>query len=370
MKTLTTTQTKKPLGNAGRLIAVFAVAMTMVGCQKELTTPVMNTTNNVTVTAPVVVNIQNFRANTTEINLLQGNENIKALGLQWNANTNNGVTYTLEAALLGANNEEFIELTKTDLLNVDITVKDLNKMACQLIPAGQTGMVDLRIRANAGNAAPVYGNPIALKVTTYLPYTEYDLANTFHVIGNFENWNFGNATHLINIHNDGQYEGIVNFDYQYPQFLFVKDEKWNLANTYTNIGDNKIGFGGNYFNAKTGAGIYFLAINTNTNKFIQEKIMTMGLNGTAVKGADATMTLNTDEMTWTTQTTLNAGDFRIRANNANVVTYGKTIVNGYMVPDAAGKDFHIEKAGTYTVTINLRLAGNYQVTVVRNNNVK
>lgn len=373
MKTLNITPKMRTGLTGGKWFLAFVLMTTLFACQKELVTPLpekMMATPTVT-TLPFTV--QNFQVNTTDLTLLQGNEQIKALGIQWKAAGNNtGVVYTLEAALTGNNTEDFIAIANTEMEGLDITVGAMNKMMCQLVPAGQTAMIDLRIRANAGNNAPVYGNAVALKVTTYLPYNEYDALNTLHVIGNFQNWVFGNATHLVNTQYDGIYEGFVNMDYQYPQFLMVRDEVWNLAHVFTNIGNGMFGFGGAYFNVKTGKGVYYLNANTNTNKWNLVKINTLGLYGTAVKNTtDPVMVADPENMVYTVQTYMENGNFRIRANNENNLKIGKTMVDGYQVPDVDGTDFTIEKAGYYTVTANLRLAGNYQITVTKtipNNN--
>ena len=78
------------------------------------------------------------------------------------------------------------------------------------------------------------------------------------------------------------------------------------------------------------------------------------------------MTYDPANLTWTINADLVPGNFRIRANNNDAINFGKTMVNGYLVPDHNGADFTITNAGNYHIVLNLQLAGNYTCTVVKN----
>ena len=362
MKTLNTPTAKRNLPGAGRFFVTAMVAITLFGCQKEMVTPI----NAPAVAAPAAINMGNLQVADTKVVLLQGNDNLKATTLRWGAAAN--ATYTVEAAAYGANFADLVELGTTDQAGMDINVKDLNKAALLMVPAGTNGTIELRVRANAGKADRAYTAPVALQVTTYQPYTEYQLPNLMNVPGTYNDWNVKCAPKIVNTRNDGEFEGFINFTDNYTQFLIVKDVTWNPLNTYYNIGNEKLGFKGNIFNNYGGAGAYQIKVNTNTNIWACTKIATMGLNGTAVKGntdKDPEMVFDAATMTWTLTTELAAGNFRIRANNNNAVTYGKNMVNGYLVPDTKGTDFTVTNAGIYKIVLNLKIAGNYTCTVVR-----
>jgi hypothetical protein len=364
MKTLNTPTAKRNHPQAGRLFFTAIVALFLFGCQKEMVNPV--NAPAILVTAPI--NMGNLQVADTKVVLLQGNENLKATTLRWEASAN--TSYTIEAAPYGANFTDMVELGTTDQTKIDLTVKDLNKAALLMVAAGTNGMIELRVKANMGKNDPAYTAPVALQVTTYQPYKEYELPNLMHVPGTYNDWNISCASKIVNTHNDGEYEGFINFTNNYTQFLLVKDVSWNPLTTYYNIGNDKLGFKGAIFNNYGGTGIYQIKVNTNTNNWYCNKISSFGLHGSAVKTnteKDPEMSYDAANITWTATTELSAGNFRIRANNNDAVNYGKTMVNGYLVPDAKGADFTIANAGTYKIVLNLKLAGNYTCTVVRVN---
>lgn len=365
MKTLTTYTGKRNQGFAGKCFLAVMVAFTLFACQKDVVNPTANTTP-VVAAAPLAIGA--LKINETNITLLQGNENQRALTLRWEpAPGVLGATYTVEAALEGTDFTGFTEIGTTTQNGIDLTVKEANRQICKLVPAGTTATVNLRVRANRGAETPVYTGAGAVKITTYLNFIEYGATQLMHIPGNFENWDVAAAPHIVTPDNNGEFEGFVQFTNPFTQFLMVKAEKWDDLKTYYNIGAGKFGFGGNIFNINNGAGIYQIKANTNNNTWACTKINTMGIYGTATgtNGTDAEMTFNAQEQTWTINLELGKGNFRIRANNANTINFGKTWVNGYMVPDAKGDNFQIETPGFYTITLNLRLAGNYACTVAK-----
>lgn len=364
MKSLIAPTENKNLAETGRIFLAGMIAFTLLACQKEMPNP-MNT--NATAVAAASARFGSFLIADSRITLLQGNENLRATTFCWAAAGN--TTYTVEAAPYGDNFADMIELATTDQAGMDISVKDLNRVACQLIPAGQTGLIELRVRANTGKSDHIYSNATALQLTTYQQYTEYALPHYMHIPGNFQDWNMTDAPHIVNTNNDGAYEGYINFTNAYPQFLMVKDVAWNPLHTYYYIGNNKFGFNGTMFSIFGGAGVYQLKANTNTNTWTYNKINAWGIHGTAVKGNfanDPEMVYDEATMAWTINTELTAGNFRIRANNNDAISFGKTMADGYIVPDYKGADFIITNPGTYKIVLNLKLAGNYTCTVVRN----
>lgn len=366
MKLLLITPAKRNLPPVGKFILICMVSLFLFACQKE----VVN--SETTIAANATNSIKNFQVSESGVKLLQGNENMSAIYLRWEAGTpNTSATFTIEAALSGANFADIIELGTTDQKNITLSVKDFNHQMCRLIPTGATGTIELRIKAVFGKEVPAYSNPVALRVTTYQHFTEYDKTQIMYIPGNFQNWDVASAPKIITTENNGEYEGFVNFTNTYAQFLLVKAEKWDPVKTYTYIGAGKFGFGGSVFSIFGGTGIYLMKANTNTNTWNYTKINTWGINGTAVaaKGtADPEMTYDATTKNWTINIDLVKGDFRIRANNTNAISFGNTVKHDCLVPDNKGENFIIEKPGHYNITINLSLAGNYTCNVIKNVN--
>ncbi|MDP1764257.1 MAG: SusE domain-containing protein [Sediminibacterium sp.] len=363
MKLLLITPVKRNLPPVGKFILICMVSLFLFACQKEVV-------NSETIIAASATNsVKNFQVSESGVKLLQGNENMSAIYLRWEAGTpNTYATFTIEAALSGANFSDIIELGTTDQKNITLSVKDFNHQMCRLIPTGATGTIELRIKAVFGKEVPAYSNAVALRVTTYQHFTEYNKTQIMYIPGNFQNWDVASAPKIITTENNGEYEGYVNFTNTYAQFLLVKSEKWDPVKTYTYIGAGKFGFGGSVFSIFGGAGIYLMKASTNTNTWNYTKINTWGINGTAVaaKGTtDPEMSYDAVTKTWNIQLDLVKGDFRIRANNTNAISYGNTVKDGYSVPDNKGENFIIEKAGHYNISLNLTLAGNYTCNLIK-----
>ena len=151
----------------------------------------------------------------------------------------------------------------------------------------------------------------------------------------------------------------------------VKGSQWETKNTYTNIGDNKFGFGGSMLSIFGGAGVYLFRASTNTNKWSYTKINSWGLKGTAVSainGADPEMTGEAASVSWSITTNLVKGSFRFRANNNNAISFGHKNCDDPGVPSYEGDDIVITSPGNYTIKLQLLLAGNYLYSIQKNNN--
>jgi hypothetical protein len=332
-----------------------------VACQKEMVVP-GTATNTAIPTA-----IKNLQVNKNTLTLLEGNADATAIQMTWDAVNVPGVVYIAEAGIAGTGFDQKVELGTTDQPAVRFTVKELNNYLRQLIYANNTARVELRVRAQmpAEKAADIFTAPIAVEATTYLPYTEYVAPRMFRVPGNYQNWKLADAPKIVDADNDGVYEGYINFNTAYPQFLLVKGDQWLTYNTYYYIGKDKFGFGGTMMAVFNGAGAYRMTANTNTNTWACTKINNWALTGTAVCG-EATMQPDADPLTWVIKTKLNAGVFRFKANDTDAIVMGQdpAAING--VPAYNGADIIIKKAGTYTIKLDLRLAGNYGYCVQMN----
>jgi len=344
-----------------RLIVVLLVSLFFVACTKQAVSP-----GNDTDTA-----ISNFHLSESKVVLLQGNADRVAISFHWDGAVNSNTIYTLEAAVGGSLFAEPFDIISTNQNVVGFLVKDFNTLMCKLLYANNTGMVEFRIKMDHLDAkgASQYSIPVALNVTTYFPYTEYDESKIFRVPGNYENWVIATAPKIVSSAGNGEYEGYINFTIQSPQVLLLKGSDWNPNITYTYIGANKFGFGGSMLCISGGAGVYLFKASTNTNIFSYTKINNWGVTGTAVPGSnqvDPVMQKGDDALSWSITTNLVKGSFRIRANNDNTISFGHKACDDTGVPSYDGDNIEIKTPGNYTIKLNLQLSGNYAYSIQKN----
>ena len=361
----------------GSFLFVLLVTLFFTSCTKEIAfredafstqdfmKPNSGTTN--------INNVSNFHVSASKLVLLQDNASLQAISFSWNAIAGKGIQYTVEAAVRGTSFEEPVTLGSTDDASLGFCVQKFNSLICQILYANNTGMVDIRVKANWPelNKNALYSDAVALEVTTYQNYTDYDDPNVFRLPGNYQNWKLATAPKVVPTAIAGEYEGYINFTNQYPQILMVKGSQWETKNTYTNIGDNKFGFGGSMISVFGGAGVYLFRASSNTNKWSYTKINSWDLNGTAVpaiNGADPVMTGEAASVSWSITTNLAKGSFRFRANNNNAISFGHKNSDDPGVPSYEGDNIVITSPGNYTIKLQLLLAGNYLYSIQKNRN--
>lgn len=343
-----------------KLWPAFIIFVLAVGCRKEAFGPSENSPARIT----------DFTVTQSRLTLLQGNTGHPALTLNWQVQGQDKLnTYTIEVDQDGNGFEDKLEIGTTDQSRLDLTVDELNRQICKLIPPGTSAKIAIRVRANPNHsaAAPVYSDAAAVWISTYQEYREYNYPQYMKIPGNYQSWVLSCAPQIVSENNNGEYEGYVRFTNAYPQFLMVKGNQWTQQNTFEYIGSNKFGFGGSVFSIFGGPGIYLLKASTQTNTWSYKKINNWALHGNAVAAGntDPQMTFDNATQTWSVTASLQKGEFRILANNDEANSLGQKIVNGYMVPAASGNNFVIEKAGTFFIKLGLLSAGNYSCSVVR-----
>ncbi len=364
MKKLITTQTKR---GASLIVAGFVV-LSMVACSKQVDQPAQISQPTAAIEIRTVNSLQ---LNASELTLLQGNVDKPAVTANWLPGTAGaGARYTLEVALDGTNFADPYVLATTDMNNLTIATGSLNQKLCQMVLPGNKARFDVRVKAELPNAVQ-YSNPVAIDITTFQHYIEYKYPQFIKVPGNYQGWNLANAPQLVSAENNGVYTGYINFTNAYPQLLLVKGTEYSKINTYSFIGRDKIGFGGTILSVFGGAGIYRVKVNLNDNSWSYTKVNVMGLHGTAVMTGgenDAVMNFDQSSQTYQVNIDLQKGNFRFRLNNQDEGSLGKEVADGYEKPAENGANFSIDKPGNYTLTLNLRAAGNYLSSVVKNVN--
>jgi len=331
----------------GRKVIMLSVAsLLFFACTKDMAEPVSAHTSS-----PVY--FSGFQLSASKLVLLQGNENNKALTLEWKINADHlgsSINYTIEAAARGTQFADPVVLGSTDRISVSLSVKEFNKKIRKVIGTGKASMVDLRIRAERNNTKEtVYSDAMALEVTPYQPLIDYDDSRSMRIPGNFQNWVLSVAPKIVTSGKAGEYEGYINFTTPYPQFLMIKSAtNWDIKATYQNIGDNKIGFGGTIFSVSGGAGVYRMKANMVNNTWSCTKINSWGLTGTAVSAdpnAEVTMIDDSETISWSITSNLAKGDFNFRANKNNDINLVHNPMDETGVPDYNAEKIHINMAG-------------------------
>ena len=358
---------KSNLQMFARLVMISLFLLLLISCRKDAINY-----EPVTEIGP----IKNFRISASKLVLLQGNAAYTALSLKWELSgevAKGNIKYTIESAIDGSNFADPVDLGSTDQHTIRLTVKECNRQILNLINAGSTGIIAIRIRAesNYSKLPVVYSEAIALEVTPYQYFKVYEDSQIMKIPGNYQNWNLLIAPSIISANNTGEYEGYIKFANPYAQFLFVKGTKWDPRLTYTHIGANKFGFGGTMLSIFGGAGVYLLRANINTNTWGYTKINSWGLHGAAIANTsnvnqDKMMVYDESNLSWVITANLIPGDFRFRANNANDINFGHNCTEEIGVPNYNGENIHIAKPGIYTISLHLQSAGNYAYTIKKN----
>lgn len=367
------TQSKQAPGKT--ICFLIGVAfLLLTACQKQVESPdaiVPHTEIKVGETS-----IADFRASVQAVVLQQSSSENNAISFSWTPLPgNNPLRYTIEAGAVQSHFSEPIELGSSSYATIGFLVKELNQKMSRLVPTGKSTKVEIRVKATdlyGDHDVLVYSEALSLDITTYQPITEYAYPQYIKLPGNYQEWELSNAPQIVSVKNDGEYEGYINFTRQNPQFMFVKGCKWEITNTFTNLGANKFGFGGTLFSLTGNAGSYFVKASTNKNTWNCTRINKWGIHGTAVTCAgetDPVMTYDAASGKYMITLALQAGEFRFRANDDDALTLGKEIKNGYDTPSAIGKNFTVTTPGYYTIYLNLCSAGNYGCALIKEFNV-
>ncbi len=346
-----------------RAVLVGLTGMFLVACQKQI--PVSDNS----------LSIGTLRLSTSKVVLLQGNQNNNAFTMEWEIggnNSRNGINFIIEACVKGTHFDNIIELGATTNHKFMITIKELNSKLLSFLTAGEEAEIAIRVKSEQliGNNSVIYSDPISLTVKPFQFLCPFDESRVIRIPGNYQNWSLSTAPFIQSAKQNGEFEGYLNFSDPFTQFLMVKGSQWEPNLTYSYIGSNKFGFGGTVLSVFGGKGIYLLQANTNSNTWHYTKIESWGLHGTAVydvNNGNKDQLLNYDfsKNTWRIVTELAAGNFRIRANNNDAISFGQSKNGEPGVPDYDGTDIKITKAGMYMVTLKLDSPGNYYYAVQR-----
>ncbi|TWV98789.1 SusE domain-containing protein [Chitinophaga pinensis] len=305
-----------------------------------------------------------FSATATELVFSADKAAENAVTYTWTASQDWGyravVNYALEVAEKGNGFRNASEIfSANNGLTKTFTVAQLNQAINNMgLAAGREHELVIRVRAAVDTVGDkVYSDSVLLTVT---PYYVPKIYPAIYVPGGYQGWSFDNdgLGILASVNNDKKYEGYLNFPDANTEFKITPAKSWDL--NYGDAGGGSlVSNGGNIKAAE--AGYYRLTVDLNALSFAVSRT-TWSITGSAAGGADKAMTFNATTKKWSISTTLAAGSFYFRANNANTISLSDDDNNGVLSPGAAGV-INITTAGTYTITMDLSNPGNYIYTL-------
>jgi hypothetical protein len=354
---------------AARTMLIVLVSISLFSCQKTMDVP-----NDHALTAIGGVQPLSLQLSVSRLVLLQGNEDKTAFTMSWTGGTGRPGeqgSYIVEAAVRGTGFAEPVVVGSSVTSSINFNVRDFNRDMRRILEQDKASMIDLRVKAisPAPVKTTVYSDVIALEVTPYHEHISYEPMQVIRIPGNYQSWVIPCAPKVISPARNGEYEGYIDFNHPYAQFLMVKGAiDWDPKVTYNYIGNNKFGFGGSVFSIFGGAGVYQFKVNTNTNTWSYTKINKWEIKGTALGSQTTALEMKRDEegITYRVTTDLQKGSFRINANGADAIGFGHNATDPVGVPSYNGETINISSAGNYTISLSLTEAGNYSYTVQRN----
>jgi hypothetical protein len=269
------------------------------------------------------------------------------------------VSYTLQMDVAGNNFKAPKEVSMAALLTKTFTVAEINSLVNQLkVTPGTNAKVEIRTKASISDKHPAaYSNVIALTVNPYQIIIDYP---SLYVPGAYQNWTPATAAKISSVKDDKSYEGYVYFGDAATEFKFTSAPNWDNVNYGTPSANKLIAGGGDNLKV-TGAGYYQLKANTTDLTYSAVKT-TWAITGTATGGTETAMTYDITAKIWTVTKALSAGTLKFRANGSDDINFGSsTTADGTLV--AGGTAIPVTAAGTYKITFNVSIPGNYVYTI-------
>ena len=200
--------------------------------------------------------------------------------------------------------------------------------------------------------------PYTLKINMEEMTYEYTIAiNQLYTPGNSNGWNQG-ASQILTTNDFITYTGVAHLN---GEFKFSSQPNWDGIN-YGNSGEEgKLSTDGGAGNLNAPAdGLYWCSVNLPSLTYELSPITALGLigdfNGWA---SDVDLTPSTDFLVWTGTVTLDAGTFKVRANDDWDIDFGGTLDNIV----SKGANIVSPGVGTYNVTLDFS-AVPYTMTLV------
>ncbi len=191
-----------------------------------------------------------------------------------------------------------------------------------------------------------------------------EMSLELYVPGGHQGWDPGSAPSLYNRNFDFKYDGFVYFGEDNTEFKFTSQPNWDGPN-YGDGGDGTLSTDGGAGNLKVSeAGMYRIIVDLSGSPVYSMVKTVWGLIGDATEGGwenSTPMTYDPEAGLWSVTTTLDAGSFKFRANDAWDINIGGDINN----LSYDGDNISVTEAGTYTVTLDLSDSKQFKGTIVK-----
>ncbi|MEJ7682570.1 MAG: SusE domain-containing protein [Segetibacter sp.] len=295
------------------------------------------------------------------------------LTLNWTypnyATDSNNTKYTIEIDSTGKNFADPFTKVVSGKLSTTFMAKEVNSfLIAKKYEINKPVDLDVKVISSyANNNERIESNVLTIKATPYRVLVNYEFPQALRVAGNFQNWDPASAPKIVDINATPgtNYEGYININNPAAEFKFVKGDNWS-AGDLGGAGQGKLG-GSDNLTIPDGAGVYLVKANTQNLTWSATKINTWGIIGSATpKSWDAStpMTLNTDGTYSITVDLIGGNELKFRANDDWAINFGDNKSNGPdNVPDYGGDNIAIETSGSYLITLDLTLAGNYSYNI-------
>lgn len=312
-------------------------------------------------TAPVLASTASSSLTLTEANAASN-----AAAFTWSASSfgfeGSVVSYTLQVGVAGDSFKTVKEVSVGTGLTTTVTVATLNSLVNQLgLTPGVAGKAEVRVKASISDLyAPAYSNTLSYTVNPYQIIIDYP---SLWVPGAYQSWTPATAPKISSVLDNKIYEGYINFSVS-GEFKINPAANWDHSYGTATAGSGTIILdGGNNLSLAT-AGYYLLKANTTALTWSATKT-TFSVLGTAV-GTETAMTYDAVANVWTVTKALAVGTLTF--SNGAGTTYGSaTVANGKIVAvgtGLAGAAIPVTVAGTYKITCNVGIPGNYVYSIV------
>lgn len=274
----------------------------------------------------------------------------------------NVVSYTVQVDVAGNNFKAPKELSAGSLLTKTVTVAEINSISNQLkLVNGVAGKIDVRVKASISDKHPAaYSNTLTYTITPYQIIIDYP---SLYVPGSYQTtaWTPASAAKISSVADDKAYEGFIYFPDAVNEFKITSAPNWDNV-IYGTAAAGKIVAGAGDNLKVTGAGYYLLKANTTALTYSAVKT-TWAVMGAATGNVETPMTYDMTTKVWTVTKALSAGTLKFRANGTDAINFGSNATaDGTLV--AGGTAIPVAAAGTYKITFNVSIPGNYVYSIL------
>ena len=304
----------------------------------------------------------------------------QALTISWSA-----VTFSVEAPVLyslqfSINGEWGMGVKREageDVLTASFTTEELNEIALELgIETGEATTVDVRVEASLNQT--VYSSVENLNLTAYTLFEPYVNYPSLYIAGDYQGWNIEEPDSISSKLDNGVYEGYIYIpEGGTNEFKLYVDKDWS-STSYGNGGDGVAiiaNYAGDNFVAPSD-GYYLFALDINTMEYLLKKIDSWGIIGEATPQgweADTNLTFDPETEVWSTTADLTTSGFlKFRANDAWELDMGLDNEGNFVYGNHPWREYEdrtnltVEADGTYTITLDLSIPGNYRYSISAN----